>query len=74
MSKKLKTLLAAVIAVICMVVSVTPAFAFVDPTWEESAGEETTAEEVVIEETPVEEGDPEPEAETQPETPAETEP
>lgn len=68
MSKKLKTLLVSVIAAMCvMMVSVTPAFAFVDPTWEENAGEETTAEEVVIEETPVEETNPEavPDAETE---------
>lgn len=64
MSKKIKTLLVTAVAVMCvMFSSVTPAFAFVDPTWEESA-EETTVEETVIEETPVEES---PVAEAQPE-------
>lgn len=68
MSKSIKTLLVTAIAVMCvMMASVTPAFAFVDPTWEENAGEETTAEEVVIEETPVEDVEPdtEPDAETE---------
>lgn len=65
MSKKIKTLLVTAVAVMCvMFTSVTPAFAFVDPTWEESA-EETTAEETVIEETPVEES---PVEEAEPET------
>ena len=65
MSKKIKTLLVAVVAVMCIVFgSVTPAFAFVDPTWEDSA-EEPPAEETVIEETAVEES---PVEEAQPET------
>ncbi|MSS13817.1 CD1107 family mobile element protein [Porcincola intestinalis] len=55
MSKKIRTLLAAAVAVMCVVFgSVTPAFAFVDPTWEESTAE-PPAEETVAEESPVEE-------------------
>ena len=65
MSKKIKTLFVAAVAVMCIVFSsVKPAVAFVDPTWEESA-EETPADEIVIEETAVEES---PIEDAQPET------
>lgn len=69
MSKKIKRLLAALVAAFCVLAgSAAPAFAYVDPTWEESAEGETTGEEVIVEEpaaeeTPAEGTDPEAETE-----------